>query len=127
MKRKELVLSMKEAKEKLSELQKYMPKNEDTIWEFGRMLSTKLNPELVPEGFVMACELLIYDLQKGVDGFTGQPIRSKLVGYPPMIYALLRMEIPHIASVIFPEEFATAVKDFIQEVNKEAREKQKQA
>lgn len=118
MEKRELVLSMEEPKKKLNELKKYMPGAQDTIYEFGRFLSERLNPELVPEGFVLGCELAIYDLQKGVDGFTGEPINSNLVSYPPMVYALLRMEIPHIASVIFSEEFATAVKIFFQEVNK---------
>jgi hypothetical protein len=120
VKKKELVLPMEEAKKKLNELEKHMPNTQDTICDFGRFLSPRLNPQLVPEGFILACELAIYDLQKGVDGFTGQPIRSKLVGYPPMIYALLRMNISHIASAIFPDEFATAVKMAIQELNKEA-------
>jgi len=65
----------------------------------------------------MGCELALYDLQTGVNGFTGKPIQSRLVGYPTMIYALLRMEIPRIADAIFPAEFAAGVKTCIEEVN----------
>jgi len=104
-------ISMNEAKDKLRNLSQYMPDQEETIYEFGKYLADRLNPELLPMGFVMACELALYDLQKGVDGFSGQPIRSRLVGYPPMIYALLRMMIDQIAEAIFPEDFANAVKE----------------
>lgn len=120
----QVALSMEDAKQKLMRLEEHISDDtsEGLIYEFGRLLAGRLNPELVPMGFVIGCHLLLYDLQKGVDGFTKEPIRSKLIGYPPMIYALLRMEIPTIAEAIFPAEFAAGVKDFVEEVNQKMRE-----
>ncbi|MBI5153087.1 MAG: hypothetical protein HZA36_01360 [Parcubacteria group bacterium] len=111
-------LSMDEAKQKLMALGEHLEGAQSTTIDFARFLASRLNSQLVPMGFVMACELALYDLQKGVDGFSGQPIRSSLVGYPPMIYVLLRVEIPMIAKAIFPEEFAAGVQEFIEEMNK---------
>ncbi len=120
----EKALSMKEAKEKLAELKKHMPKaSGEIVYKFGRFLAERLNPQLVPQGFVMACELALYDLQEGIDGYSNQPIQSSLVGYPPMIYGLLRMEIPRIAEAIFPEDFATSVKTIFEEIKATMREK----
>ena len=110
-------LDMKEARGKLANLKTFMPETNDQVLAFGRFLSEYLNPQLVPQGFVMGCELALHDLQAGVHGFTGKPIQSSLVGYPPMIYALVRMEIPKIADAVFPKDFAEGVKAFIAEVN----------
>ncbi len=110
-------ISMDEAKQKLNELEKHLPRREEVIYLFGSFLAGRLNDRLVPAGFVIACELALYDLQKGTDGFTGKPIQNNLVGYPPTIYALLRMEIPNITETIFPPAFATAVKKTIKEIN----------
>lgn len=119
----EQALSMEDAKQKLTRLEELIPDDpsQGLLYEFGRQLAGYLNPQLVPQGFVMACELALYDLQAGVNGFSGKPIQSSLVGYPPPIYALLRIEVPRIAEAIFPAEFAAGVKTFIEEVNTKAR------
>ncbi|PJE81236.1 hypothetical protein COU58_03555 [Candidatus Pacearchaeota archaeon CG10_big_fil_rev_8_21_14_0_10_32_42] len=111
------VISMEPVKEKLKNLRKYMPNQDDTIYDFGAYLADRLNPELFSQGFNMAAELALYDLQTGVDGFSGQPIRSRLVGYPSMIYGLLSMQVPQIAEAVCPEDFAKGVKDFYEQVN----------
>lgn len=114
----EQALSMDEPKQKLAKLEELIPDAPDNLlYDFGRHLAGYLNPQLVPMGFVMRCELALYDLQTGVNGFTGKPIQSRLVGYPPMIYALLRMEIPRIADAVLPAEFAASVKNHIEQVN----------
>jgi len=110
-------LSMDEAKQKLAELKKYLPDATDDLIDFGCFLAGRLNPTLAPRGFVIACGLALYDLQQGIDGLTKKPIHSKLVGYPSMIYGLIRMEIPEIAKAIFPEEFAVGVKTMFDEIN----------
>lgn len=110
-------LSMDEPKAKLVRLEELIPNAPDNmVYEFGRYLAGYLNSQLVPPGFVMGCDLALHDLHRGVNGFTGEPIRNGLVGYPSAIYALLRAEIPDIADAIFPAEFATAVKDFLKKV-----------
>lgn len=103
---------MDEPKQKLAMLEKLLPNSAEQIHSFGRFLVEYLNKELTPEGFVIGCELALYDLQKGVNGFTNEPIKSKLVGYPPMIYAMFRLYIPQIAEAIFSAEFAESVKTF---------------
>lgn len=99
-----------EAREKLRNLGQHIPDADETLIEFGKLLADCLKGKLAPLGFPMKCEQLIYDLQEGIDGFTGEPIHSWLVGYPPAIYAMLRMRFDDIASAIFPEDFATETK-----------------
>ncbi len=77
----EQALSMDEPKQKLAKLEEYLPgANPQTTCEFGRFLAEYLNPELMPQGFVMGCELALQDLQAGVNGFSGKPIQNRLVG-----------------------------------------------
>jgi hypothetical protein len=105
-------ISMEPVKEKLRNLREHMPDQQDETYAFGAYLADRLNPKLVPMGFNMAAELTLYDLEKGVDGFSGQPINSVLVGYPSMVYDLLRTQVPQIAEAVCPEDFAKRVKDF---------------
>ena len=91
-------------KEKLANLEQYMPGQEETIYEFARFLSTRANDTLVPQGFDLMAALALYDLQNGKDGYTDKPIQSKLVGYPPQIYTLLQMYVPQMKEVIFGKE-----------------------
>lgn len=115
----ENAISMEGPKKRLANLKEFMPDANEQVATFGRFLAEYLNPELIPQGFVMGCELALNDLQEGTDGFTGEPIKGfhKLLGYPPMIYALVRMEIPDIADAVFPEDFASEVKAFIAKVD----------
>lgn len=107
-------VNMNVPKQKLGRLHALMGPNPlETTVEFGNFLSDYIKQDqLVPAGFVLACELALTDLSKGIDGFTKKPIKSRLVGYPPMIFTLIRAEIPSIAEVIFPPEFALGVKTF---------------
>jgi hypothetical protein len=109
-------ISMKDAKEKLMNLE-LEDDVDDIMKEFGRFLSPRLNPELVPGGFVLMAELALYDLSIGINGNTGEPIRNRLVGYPPITYALIRMRFVDIAYAVFPESFANDVRDFIDKTN----------
>ncbi len=115
-------ISTEPVKEKLRNLRQYMPDQQDVVYDFGAYLADRLNPELVPQGFNMATELALYDLQKGVNGSTGQPIRSRLIGYPPVIYESLRMQVPEIAEAVCPEDFAKGVREFHEQVNAKRRE-----
>jgi len=110
-------LSMAEFQQKLRELEKHLPGQQEMVYQFGDFVAGRLNQRLLPQGFVMVCELAIYDLQEGVSGFSGKPINNRLVGSPPLIYALMRMFIPVIAEAVFPAEFAAEVKQFIEAVN----------
>lgn len=113
-------ISMKDAKEKLMNLE-LENDVDDIMKEFGKFLSPRLNPELVPAGFVLASELALYDLSTGINGFTSEPIRNRLVGYPPITYALIRMRLDDIAYAIFPESFANEVRDFFEKAKNSAK------
>jgi len=124
-------LSMDEAKVKLRNLKEHMPDLDDSrarlLLPFGKLLADRMNPKLVPQGFVMACELLLHDVEAGVDGYTGEPIRSDLVGYPSVMYGFLRLEIPALAKAIFPEDFAKGVQEFVEEVMQQIKEEREAA
>ncbi|MEI9913934.1 MAG: hypothetical protein WDN66_02940 [Candidatus Saccharibacteria bacterium] len=79
------------------------------LTEFAHFLSGRLNPSLVPEGFVMSSILSIYDLQNGVDGFSGEPIENGLVGLSQGGYDRLQASVPYLARIAFPENFADSV------------------
>ena len=114
----EKAISMEPVKEKLCDLEKYMPKEHHSLYKFGKLLSDRINPEINPIGFYYAAETLLHDLQAGVDGFSGQPIRDSLAGNPPIFYTVLRWKIPHIAKAVCPEDFANGVKTAYEEVRK---------
>ena len=124
-------LSMDEAKVKLRNLKEHMPDLDGArarlLLPFAELLADYMNPELVPQGFVIACELLLHDVEAGVNGRTGEPIRSDLVGYPPVLYRLLRLEIPALAKAIFPEDFAKGVQEFVNGVMQQMKEKREAA
>ena len=106
----EEAISTEPIKEKLRNLRQYMPNEQDELYEFGTYLAGRLNSRLVPSGFNMAAELALHDLQNGVDGCTRQSINSKLVGFPPVMYILLRTQVPKIAEAVCPEDFAKGVR-----------------
>ena len=101
-------IDMKDAKEKLMDIS-IENDTDNLIKAFGRFLSPRLNDELVPVGFVLGCDLALYDLSKGINGYTQEPIKNRLVGYPNMVYMLIKARVPEIAKAIFPSEFADEV------------------
>ena len=81
-------------KEKLRNLYEYLPNKDQTLYDFAAYLADRIrNPNLTPQGFALTAQLALYDLGKGVDGFTREPINNGLVGYPPMMYTLLGMQV----------------------------------
>lgn len=86
------------------------------VIEFARFLADRLDSgsaTIVPTGLVVCSSLSIYDLEQGVDGFTGKPIKNSLVGLGKPEYDELLRHVPHLARVAFPEEFAAEVQDFM--------------
>jgi hypothetical protein len=81
------------------------------VWCFARHLSKRLAPEVTALGWLMAIELLSKDLDKGVDGFTGQRIEDKSITHlGSSTYRLLAIFIRMNASILPPEMLAE-VKD----------------
>ena len=91
----EFVENTKEPRERLAKLEQYftVPLDPNTV-EFAHLLSDSLNDELVPMGFVMAGTLLTYDLESGVNGFSGEAIDSSLVMRSPELYKKLHDKLP---------------------------------
>lgn len=117
-------ISMKPVKEKLRNLKEYLPGEDDFMYGFGKYLAERLNPELIPEGFNLACELTIDELRKGGDyGKYGKvKVPPSLVGYPSVLYDVLRMRIPDFAKAACPPEFAEEVNKVYEEVNAKIKE-----
>ena len=82
---------------------------EPHVKEFARLLSDRVHDTLVPVGFITASELLIYDLERGVNGFTNETIESDLVKQSPDVYKSLQDRLPELAEAAFSTEFAEEV------------------
>ena len=80
------------------------------VIELAHFVADRMNPEIVPAGFVMASRLALYDLVKGVDGFSGEQLESSLVGLTGLEQDEIVQKIPDLASVGFSEDFAANVK-----------------
>ena len=105
----ETEVSPESIKEKLRNLQEYMPDGDNLLYKFGEYIADKLSPNrIIPEGFYMAAELALNDLQE--DG--GE-------NYPPFIYALIGMKIPEIAESVYSKEFGEDVKELYEEIREE--------
>jgi len=104
-------IPMETVREKLRNLQQYMPRRGEAVYKFGKFLAEKLDSQLSPIGFSMTAELTLCDLEKGIDALSNQPIRSKLAGCHPGVYNLLRVIVPDIAEAVCPEDFARDVRE----------------
>lgn len=109
--------------DKLRQLTEFVPQSNQYLYQFGTFLAERITPrkQITPQNFVGAAELAIYDLQKGIDGFTGQPIRSELVGLPPQLYSLLRLNVTIIAKAVYSEDFAKQVEEIYQKLEERRR------
>ena len=105
-------ISTEEIRANLMKIRLILPDQDETTYQFGEYLAERLTQgRIVPEGFYMAAKLALYDLEKGVNGFTNQPIHSHLVGYPTQIYSLIALVIPELAKATCPSNFAEGVKN----------------
>ncbi len=112
-------------KEKLRNLREHMPEEEDIIYKFGEYLAERLGEDsskIYPVGFNLTAELALQDLTKGVDGYTGKPIKNSLTGYPQMFYIILGTRMPQIADAVCPAEFAKEVMEIREEIKAKIRE-----
>lgn len=105
-------LSIEEPRKRLINLETFLPNaSHPLVYDFGRYLASCLHtPKIAPMGFVLTCELAICDLAMGV---SHPEISHRLSGQPVGLYDHLHHEIPAIADAIFPEEFAAAVKSYL--------------
>jgi hypothetical protein len=88
--------------------------------EFCRLLASRLQSQVTPLGFLMAFELMIIDVEKGVDGFTGKRIESYISGLG--IGGIYRLSMSSIIKKVLPEDFAQQVIEEWQGVLQDAKE-----
>ncbi|MEK6937905.1 MAG: hypothetical protein AABX04_02580 [Nanoarchaeota archaeon] len=112
-------ISTEEMRTKLRNLKTYLPGRDQFTYDFWVYLGERLrNPQINPMGFNMTAQLVLYDLQTGVDGFTGKPVPHSLSGMPPCMYVVMEMNIPKIARAVCPPDFAEAVQKVYDDVHK---------
>lgn len=106
------VISMESIKERLRHLSDYMPElkhiHSDIINYFGNYFAKKLSDKHNPEGFYLALELAISNLENGFDATTGEKLIHQC---QPAVYELLREIIPDITDAVNKE-----YKDFSEKV-----------
>lgn len=101
-----MTISMEEPAQKLNCLSNVS----DLTQRFGHFLAEYILEEIItPEGFVIAYNAALHDLQAGVSSYTGKPIKNNLCGYRQGLYRILQTKIPDVAKTVFPEKFAAEV------------------
>lgn len=103
-------LRAEDTSEAIAKLRDYEDESADPdVVEFAKFMSGRLNPSLVPMGFVMASQLALYDLDKGISGYTGETIESPITHSGEVTYLKLTKATPDLARMAFSEEFGDAV------------------
>lgn len=85
------------------------PTGDNHVDDFRAQLATRLGSSVTAEAFYMATLLLTYDLEKGIDGFSGQPMAGRCAGLPPIVYRLWFARVADIAHECFGPEFGALV------------------
>lgn len=94
-------------REKLRNLMEHMPSQDDVFYQFGIFLADRLrNPDIIPAGFNLVVRTALYDLKRGTDSYTREPIRNSLADQGGLFYVALALKIPDIVRAVCPEDFA---------------------
>lgn len=101
------------AKKRLRHMEEYLPDNPDFFYSYAKYLAERLNFHLDPNGFVNTVRLTLFDLQKGVNGFTNEKIKNDAVGLPDVAYYLLESLTPQVARAVTSEDFAQKVEAIV--------------
>jgi hypothetical protein len=104
-------IPMTEVKEKLANLEQYLPGQQKTTYDFARYLATTLSGRLAPAGFNLKFQFALADAQVGINGLTHEPVPSEISDLPSIIYTVLEMQMPAIAKAVCPDEFAKKVNE----------------
>lgn len=116
------VVSMEEPKRKLRGTYSSEPYMQD----FKSLLADRLKERHDPLNVLLAVNLLVTDLKKGTDGWTGKPIVDgsghvpKIVGLDHSMYSLLGSMLVRNSEEYFGEDFAEEMKREWREVSAEA-------
>lgn len=80
------------------------------VVEFAHFLAGRIKSDALKLiGFVMASHLAIADLERGQDGFTGEPLEGQLIGLDSNEYSEMTVNVPKLAGVAVSDEFAGEV------------------
>ena len=105
-----LKISAEDLKDKLAHLASHIPGETPKVYEVAQYLASRLGDgDLSPRGFVSAFELMFIDMQRGVDGYTNEPLPENLRDQLGIAYSTAYRKVPLIANAICPEEFAKSV------------------
>lgn len=82
------VLDTTEIKAKLR-----VPSGQEHYDIFRAFVAERLAGSVVSSGIVMCITLACADIERGVDGFTGKALGSKLTGLPPMAFHVMTLKV----------------------------------
>jgi len=104
-------ISAEELKDRLTDLATYMSEERPKVYAVASYLASRLGDgELSPRSFVEAFELMFLDMQRGIDGYTGNPLPEELRDPFGIAYFTASRKIQAIAEAICPKKFADLVK-----------------
>lgn len=66
---------------------------------FCDALAERINPKPYAQGIALAVALFCHDLARGRSGLSGKPLPAALLGYPGMVYGLMRDEAVRIIAI----------------------------
>lgn len=92
------------------------PTGQEQYDDFRRFVASRLNETVVSVGIVMCITLASADLARGVDGFTGKALETRLRGMPDMVFHLMTLKLFRE----FPEPYGTTARRFYDEALGEA-------
>lgn len=113
----EAVNATEEIQDRLRDIGRFMDEADSQVMIFASLLADRLPENIMPEGFTITAEFLIYDLQTGIDSFNSLQLHGSLVGLSPRLYDKLRIAVPRLAEAVCPPEFAQRVKQIMDETN----------
>ncbi len=120
-------VSVSDVISKILQIEKLAPRCAgDTItYRFMRYMASsqasylRSSETLFPEIFLMVFTQALNDAANGENSFTGEPIPRTFAQLSPIMYALVKRDLPVIADAIFPPEFSAELKEIFASVNTE--------
>ena len=80
------------------------------IVELAHFLAGRIKSDSIkPDGFIIASRLAIADVERGQNGFTGQPLEGQLIGLDRNEYSEMIVNVPKLAGIAVSDEFAGEV------------------
>ena len=108
----------------LRDLARRMPKHPVHVHAFGALLAAYMNDEIWPEAIVLATALLMNDVARGKSGYTAPEaqIPARLVGMPPVVLAVLELQIPSMLRAAAGEEHRDVAEQLVAALEREPAE-----